>query len=101
MIVGRVINKIINVFTGLFAISTLVLMLVWYINNMSGGLILSADGALTTVERLRNYFTLATIFCAGAEFTLKRNIILAAIFACVVVAVALFMIYADVTTVGG
>ncbi len=98
MIVGRLINKVLNIFTGLFAISTLVLMLVWYINHVSGGLILSADGALATVERLRNYFTLATIFCAGTEFTLKRNIILAIIFACIVVAVALFMIYTDVTT---
>ena len=100
MIVGRAINKVINVFTGFFAISTLVLMLVWYINHVSGGLVLSADGALATVERMRNYFTLATIFCAGAEFTLKRNLILAIIFACVVVAVALFMIYTDVTAIG-
>ena len=99
MVVGRVINKVINVFTGLFAIATLVLMLVWYINHVSGGIILSAEGSLATVERMRNYFMLATIFCAGAEFTLKRNLILAIIFACVVVAVALFMIYTDVTVV--
>ena len=37
MIVGRVVNKFINIFTGLFAISTIVLMLVWYINNSFGG----------------------------------------------------------------
>ena len=49
------------------------------------------------MERFRNYFTLATIFCAGIEFTLKRNVILAVVFAVIVVAVAAFMIYSDVT----
>lgn len=94
MVVGRLLNKVINIFTGLFAISTLVLMLVWYINNAVGGFILPAN-ALTTVERLRNYFTLATIFCAGIEFTLKRSVVLAVIFACIVVACAGFMLYTD------
>lgn len=93
MIVGRLLNKIINIFTGLFAITTLVLMLVWYINHAFGGFLPAS--ALSTVERLRNYFTLGTIFCAGIEFTLKRNVVFAAIFACIVVAVAVFMLYSD------
>ena len=95
MIVGRVVNKFINIFTGLFAISTIVLMLVWYIKNSFGGFM--PESAVLTVERFRNYFTLATIFCAGIEFTLKRNVILAVVFAVIVVAVAAFMIYSDVT----
>ncbi len=94
MITGRLINKIINVFTGLFAISTLILMLTLYLNNLIGGIL--PWSAASTVEKFRNYFTVATIFCAGIEFTLKRNIILAIIFACIVVAVALFMIYTDI-----
>lgn len=94
MIVGRLLNKVINVFTGLFAIATLILMLVLYINSAINGVILNVN-ALATVERLRNYFTLATIFCAGAEFTLKRNIVLAIIFAIIVAAVAIFMVYTD------
>ncbi len=94
MIIGRVLNKVINIFTGLFAIATLVLMLVWYINSAIGGFL--PPSAVTTVERFRNYFTLATVFCAGIEFTLKRNVAFAAVFACVVVAVAAFMIYTDV-----
>lgn len=94
MIIGRLLNKIINIFTGLFAIATLVLMLVWYINNAFGSVM--PANALLTVERLRNYFTLATIFCAGIEFTLKRSLALAVLFACIVVAVAIFMIYTDV-----
>lgn len=97
MIMGRLLNKVINIFTGLFAILTLILMLVWYINNAFGGF-LTASSAVT-LERLRNYFTLATIFCAGTEFTLKRNLVLAIVFACVVVAVACFMIYTDVSAV--
>ncbi len=95
MIIGRLLNKIINIFTGLFAIATLVLMLVWYINNACGGFL--NPSALATVERSRNYFTLATIFCAGIEFTLKRNLVVAIVFACVVAAVAIFMVYSDVT----
>ncbi len=102
MIVGRLLNKIINVFTGLFAIATLILMLVGYINsallNAVGYGFLPAAAALN-IERFRNYFTLATIFCAGIEFTLKRNIVFAIIFACIVAAVAGFMIYSDVTYV--
>lgn len=99
MIVGRLLNKLINIFTGLFAIATLILMLVCYINNYTHVLELVGGDAVGTVERFRNYFTLATIFCAGIEFTLKRNIILAVIFACIVVAVAVFMIYTDVSAV--
>lgn len=95
MIMGRLLNKIINIFTGLFAIATLVLMLVSYINSALGGVILQGN-ALVTVERFRNYFTLATVFCAGIEFTLKRNVIFAVVFALIVVAVAAFMIYTDV-----
>ncbi len=96
MIIGRLLNKIINIFTGLFAIATLVLMLVWYINNSISFLTASS---LVTLERLRNYFMLATIFCAGTEFTLKRNLVVAIVFACIVAAVAAFMIYSDVSAV--
>ncbi|MDE7463930.1 MAG: hypothetical protein K2M48_02775 [Clostridiales bacterium] len=97
MIIGRLLNKIINIFTGLFAISTLILMLVWYINSAVGGF-LTPSSALT-LERVRNYFMLATVFCAGSEFTLKRNLILAVVFACIVAAVAAFMIYSDITMI--
>lgn len=98
MIVGRLLNRIISIFTGLFAIATLVLMLVWYINNSFGGFLPAAT--LATIERLRNYFTLGTIFCAGIEFTLKRNIIFAVGFACIVIAVAGFMLYYDFAIIG-
>lgn len=94
MVVGRVLNKFINIFTGLFAIATLILMLVWYINNAFGGFLPAS--AVHSVEVARNYLTLATIFCAGIEFTLKRSAVFAVIFACIVVAVAIFMIYSDV-----
>ncbi len=93
MILGRLLNKIINIFTGLFAIATLVFMLAWYINNSVPFL---EQSAVLTLERLRNYFTLATIFCAGTEFTLKRSLVVAIVFACIVAAVAGFMIYSDV-----
>ncbi len=95
MIIGRFFSGVLNVLCGIFAIATLVLMLVWYINNSLGGILLNAD-ALATVERFRNYFMLATIFCAGIGFTLRRNIILAIVFAVIVAAVALFMVYTDV-----
>ncbi len=94
MIIGRILNKVINIFTGIFAISTLILMLVWYINNAFGSFMPAS--AVATVEKFRNYFTLVTIFLAGIEFTLKRNIIFFIVFACIVVAVAVFMIYSDV-----
>ena len=96
MVIGKYINKVINIFTGLFAIATLVLMLVWYVNNTFDFMPASA---VLTVERFRNYFTLATVFCGGIEFTLKRNIILAIVFAVIVIAVASFMIYGDVTMI--
>lgn len=95
MIIGRVLNKFINIFTGLFAIATLILMLVIYINNAAGGHIFPATAA-ASIGNARNYCTLATVFCAGAEFTLKRNFILAIIFAAIIAAVAAFMIYTDV-----
>lgn len=98
MVLGKALNRIINVFTGLFAIATLVLMLVWYLNRALDSLLLP-ESAVLTVERFRNYFTLATIFLAGIEFTLKRNIVFAIIFAVIVVAVAAFMIYADVSLI--
>lgn len=94
MIVGRALNKIINIFTGVFGIATLVLMLVGYINNAVGGF-LSPDAAMTVVN-IRNYTTLLTVFCAGVEFAFKRNIILAIIFIAIIVAVAAFMIYTDI-----
>lgn len=94
MIVGRLLNKVINIFTGLFGIATIILMLIVYINNAMGGII-PADAALS-IGSARNYCTLATVLCAGIEFTLKRNVILAIVFAGIIVAVAVFMIYTDV-----
>ncbi len=93
MIVGRLLNKVINIFTGLFGIATLILMLIVYINNAAGGHLLPA--AAINIGSARNYCTLATVFCAGAEFTLKRNVIIAIIFAGIIAAVAVFMIYTD------
>ncbi len=98
MIIGKFFSGFLHVLTGIFAIATLILMLVWYINNAVGGILLQGD-ALSWVLRLKNYLTLATIFCAGIDFTLKRNIVFAIIFACIVVAVALFMVYTDVAIV--
>lgn len=93
MIVGRLLNKIINIFTGLFGIATLVLMLVAYINNAFGGIM--PVSAAQSVANARNYCTLATVFCAGIEFALKRNIVVAIVFAAIIVAVAAFMLYTD------
>ncbi len=93
MVVGRLINKVINVFTGLFGMATLVLMLIIYLNNAIGGFIPSA--AAQNIAVARDYCTLATVFCAGIEFTLKRNVILAVVFAGLIVAVATFMLYTD------
>lgn len=98
MVVGRIINKFINIFTGLFGIITLVLMLIIYINysvKVGDNPGILPEAAMEAINRARNYFTLATVFCAGAEFTLKRNVILAIIFACIVAGVAAFMVYAD------
>lgn len=95
MIVGRAINKIINIFTGLFGIATLILMLVIYINNALP-VSLPAEAAFK-IGMIRDYCTLATVFCAGLEFTLKRNVVFAAVFAAIIVAVAAFMIYTDVS----
>lgn len=93
MIVGRLLNKIINIFTGLFGMATLVLLLIIYLNNALGGIIPAA--AAINIGTARNYCALATVFCAGIEFTLKRNVVVAIIFACIVVAVAMFMVYYD------
>ncbi|MDE6293240.1 MAG: hypothetical protein K2L88_01305 [Clostridiales bacterium] len=93
MVVGRVINKFINIFTGLFGIASIILMLVIYINNALPINFLG-DKAVT-LGMIRNYCTLATVFCAGIEFTFKRNIILAIIFAVIIVAAAALMLYTD------
>lgn len=93
MVVGKILNKFINVFTGLFGIATVVIMFVIYLNNALPVNFLGEKAI--TLAHLRNYFTLATVFCAGLEFTLKRNIILAIIFAAILVAVAAFMLYTD------
>lgn len=95
MIVGRVINKFINIFTGLFGIATVILMLIIYLNNAMPFTLIPVEAAIK-IGHARNYCTLATVFCAGIEFTLKRNVILAVIFAAIIVAVAAFMIYTDV-----
>jgi len=92
VIAGRLLNKIINIFTGLFGIATLILMLIVYINNMTG---IIPTAAAVSINNARNYCTLATVFCAGIEFTLKRNVIFAVIFACIVAAVGAIMLYTD------
>ena len=92
MIVGRLINKVINIFTGIFGMATLVLMLVIYLNNVVG---LIPAATAQYIGLARNYATLATVFCAGVEFTLKRNVIFAVVFAAIIVAVAAFMLYTD------
>ena len=93
MIVGRFLNKFINVFTGLFGIATVVVMFVIYLNNALP--INFLGDTAVTLGHWRTYLTLATVFCAGLEFTLKRNVILAIIFAAIIVAVAAFMLYTD------
>ena len=93
MIVGKILNKFINVFTGLFGIATVVVMFIIYLNNALPINFLG-DSAIT-LGHFRTYFTLLTVFCAGLEFTLKRNVILAIIFAAILVAVAAFMLYTD------
>ena len=93
MIVGRFLNKFINVFTGLFGIATVVVMFVIYLNNALPINFLGEKAI--TLGLWRTYLTLATVFCAGLEFTLKRNVILAIIFAAIIVAVAAFMLYTD------
>ena len=93
MIIGKILNKFINVFTGLFGIATVVVMFVIYLNNALPINFLGESAI--TLGHLRTYFTLLTVFCAGLEFTLKRNVILAIIFAAILVAVAAFMLYTD------
>lgn len=93
MIVGRALNKVINIFTGLFGIATLILMLIVYLNNAFGGFI--PYDIIAKISMARDYTTLGTVLCAGAEFTLKRNVILAIVFAGIVVAVVVFMLYTD------
>ncbi|MDE7164919.1 MAG: hypothetical protein K2O04_05815 [Clostridiales bacterium] len=93
MVVGRIINKFINIFTGLFGIATVVIMLIIYINNALPVSFLGETAI--TLGHLKNYFTLATVFCAGLEFTLKRNVILAIVFAAILVGAGAFMLYTD------
>lgn len=93
MIVGRLLNKFINIFTGLFGIATVIVMFIIYLNNALPVNFLG-DKAVT-LGHFRTYLTLATVFCAGLEFTLKRNIILSIVFAAIIVAVAAFMLYTD------
>ena len=93
MVIGRFLNKFINIFTGLFGIATVIVMFIIYLNNALPINFLGEKAV--TLGHLRTYFTLATVFCAGLEFTLKRNIILAIIFAAILVAVAAFMLYID------
>lgn len=93
MIVGRVLNKFINVFTGLFGIATVVIMFIIYLNNALPINFLGEKAI--TLGRWQTYLTLATVFCAGLEFTLKRNVILAVIFAAIIVAVAALVLYTD------
>ncbi len=93
MIVGRLLNKFINVFTGLFGIATVIVMFVIYLNNALPINFLGEKAI--ALGRWQTYLTLATVFCAGLEFTLKRNVILALIFAAIIVAVAALVLYTD------
>lgn len=94
MIIGRLLNKIINVFTGLFGIATIILMLIISIYNFMPSFIASQD-AIRNIILARDICTLATVFCAGTEFTLRRNVILAVIFAVIIIAVAAFVLYTN------
>ncbi|MCH5156046.1 MAG: hypothetical protein J1F69_05500 [Clostridiales bacterium] len=93
MIIGRLLNKFVNIFTGLFGIATVVIMFVIYLNNALPVNFLGERAI--TLGHLRTYFTLATVLCAGLEFTLKRNLIMAIVFAAIIVAVAAFFLYTD------
>ena len=93
MIVGRLLNKVINVFTGLFGIATVVVMFIIALNNALPVNFLGEKAI--TLGRLRTYFTLATVLCAGLEFTLKRNLVIAIIFAAIIIAVAALTLYTD------
>lgn len=93
MVVGKALNKIINIFTGLFGIATVVVMFIICLNNALPINFLG-DKAIS-LGYARTYLTLATVMCAGLEFTLKRGLILAIIFAAILVAVAAFMLYTD------
>lgn len=98
MIVGKALNKIINIFTGMFGIATLILMLITYIQNALPFQVVPAQAAIN-IGIACHYCTLGTVFCAGLEFTLRRGIVLAIIFAAIIVAVAAFMVYTDVIAV--
>ena len=93
MITGRILNKFINVFTGLFGIATVIVMLIIYINSASPINFLGENAI--TLGNWKNYLTLATVFCAGLEFTLKRNFIFAIVFAVIIASLLVFMLYTD------
>ena len=93
MIAGRLLNKVINIFTGLFGMATVVVMFILALNNMLPVNFLGEKAI--SLGFARTYLTLATVLCAGLEFTLKRNVILAVIFAAIIVAVAAMTLYAD------
>ena len=93
MVVGRVLNKFINIFTGLFGIATVVLILVLAINNASPIRFLGETAI--TLAHAKDYCALATVFCAGLEFTLKRNVILAIVFAVILVGTAAILVYTN------
>ena len=93
MIAGRLLNKVINIFTGLFGMATVVVMFILALNNLLPINFLGEKAI--TLGYFRTYFTLATVLCAGLEFTLKRNVILAAVFAAILIAVVVMTLYAD------
>ena len=93
MIVGRLLNKFINIFTGLFGMATVLVMFVLALNNLLPVNFLGEKAI--SLGYMRTYFTLATVLCAGLEFTLKRNVIFAAVFAAILIAVVVMTLYVD------
>lgn len=90
MIIGRPIAKVIDYITGLCAMATLVLMLIYYINASWSIL---PTSAMLSIIRWKDILTLATLLLASVEFALRRNVILFIIFAVIIVAVSVFVFY--------
>lgn len=93
MVIGRIINKFINIFTTLFGIATVLLLLLLAINNASP--IHFLGGVAEALTEIKNYLALATVFCSALEFTLKRNIILAIIFAVILAGTVALLMYTE------
>lgn len=95
MIIGRPIAKILNILAGLLGIATIILMLVKYVDIALPFNVLP-EATLVTIETIITYTTWGTLFCCGLAFTLKRNVIFAAVFLVIIIATLALMVYCDV-----